>query len=96
MKKDNTYELKDLLEKLVKAYRWGGKMDEMKIREAWHLVVGDMIDRHTENINLKNNILYVRLDSSVIRNELLMARSKIAQSINKEVGKKIVQDVIFR
>ena len=96
MKKENTHELKDLLEQLVKAYRWSEKMDEMKVRDSWEKVVGNMIDRHTSELKLKDKTLFVKLDSSALRNELMMARTKIAESINKELGKKIVDDIIFR
>jgi predicted nucleic acid-binding Zn ribbon protein len=96
LQKENTYELKDLLQRLIKAYRWGGKMDEMKVRDSWRLVVGRMIERHTESVNLRNKILYVKLDSAALRNELMMARSKIANSINKEMGRKVVDDIVFR
>lgn len=96
MKKENTYELKELLQQLVKAYRWSGKMDEMKVRDSWEKVVGKMIDRHTTEVHLKGTTLFVKLDSSALRNELMMARSKIAESINKEIGKKVIDDIIFR
>lgn len=96
MKKENTHELKELLEQLIKAYRWSGKMDEMKVRDSWGIVVGKMIDRHTTQVQLKEKTLFVKLDSSALRNELMMARSKIAASINKEVGKKVIDDIIFR
>ncbi|NOY50195.1 MAG: DUF721 domain-containing protein [Chlorobi bacterium] len=96
VQRENTYDLKDLLQKLIKAYRWGGKMDEMKVRDSWGIVVGQMIERHTESVVLRNKILYVKLDSPALRNELMMARSKIAKSINKEVGKNALDDIVFR
>ena len=96
MKKDNSYNLQELIEKLIKAYRWDGKISELKIIDSWKSVVGPMIERHTTGIQLKGKILYVSLDSSALRNELMMARSKIVDSLNKEVGSKVLEDIVFR
>jgi hypothetical protein len=41
-------------------------------------------------------VLYINLDSSVIRNELMMARSKIVEAINKEMGAEVIKDLVLR
>jgi len=96
IKKDNTYNLQELIGKLIKAYRWDGKIDEMRIIDSWKSVVGPMIERHTTSINLKGKTLYVKMDSSALRNELIMARSKVVKSLNKEVGREVLTDIVFR
>lgn len=95
-KGDFSHNLKDVLDELIKSYRWGGKISELRIKESWTKVVGKMIDRHTTHMQVKGKILYVNLDSSALRNELMMARSKIVESVNKEVGKKVIDDIVFR
>lgn len=95
-KGDFSHNLKDVLDELIKSYRWGGKISELRIKESWTKVVGQMIDRHTSSMQVKGRILYVNLDSSALRNELMMARSKIVESLNKEVGKKVIDDIVFR
>lgn len=95
-KGDYSHNLKDVLDELIKTYRWGGKIGEIRIIETWNKVVGPMISKHTDKIQLKGKILYVSLDSSALRNELMMARSKIVDSINKEIGSKILEDIVFR
>lgn len=95
-KGDFSHSLKDVLNELVKTYRWGGKIGEMRIIETWNGVVGSMIARHTDKIQVKGRILYVSLDSSALRSELMMARSKIVESMNKEIGAKVIDDIVFR
>jgi predicted nucleic acid-binding Zn ribbon protein len=95
-KGDYSHSLKEVLDQLVKAYRWGGKISEMRIKDSWRKVVGQMIDRHTESMQVKGKILYVSLDSSALRSELMMARSKIVDSLNKELGAKVLDDIVFR
>ena len=95
-KGDYSHSLKDVLDELIKTYRWSGKIGEMRIIETWKKVVGSMISNHTDKIQLKGKILYVSLDSSALRNELMMARSKIVASMNKEIGSKVLDDIVFR
>jgi len=96
MKNDYSHSLQEVLEQLIKAYRWNGKIDEQKIIDSWRTVVGNMIDNHTTKLQVKEKTLFVSLDSSALRNELMMARSKIVDSLNKEACSKIVEDIVFR
>lgn len=96
MKNDYSHSLQDVINQLIKAYRWSGKIDEQKIIDSWKAVVGNMIDSHTTKLQVKEKTLFVSLDSSALRSELMMARSKIVDSLNKEAGSKIVNDIVFR
>ncbi len=96
IKTDYSHSLQDVIQQLIKTYRWSGKMDERKIIDSWKTVVGNMISRHTTNLQVKEKTLFVSLDSSALRSELMMARSKIVESLNKEVGEKVVEDIVFR
>ena len=64
----------------------------------WKSRLGNIKDQ----IVLRNQVpvindgkLFIQLDSAPLRNELLMAKNKIIELINKEVGEKIIQDVVF-
>jgi len=96
MKRDNDYTLREVLEELLKAYRWEEKLDVVKLRETWEKIVGRIIARHTNHIDVRNRILYVKIDSSVIRSELLLARSKVVQAVNKEMGYSMIDELILR
>lgn len=96
MKRDTEFTLKEVIQQLLNTYRWGNKLDEVKVAESWEKVVGGIIGRHTVNMAVKNNILYVKLDSSVLRSELYMAKSKIVKSLNQEVGKEVIEDIVLR
>jgi predicted nucleic acid-binding Zn ribbon protein len=93
---NNDYSLKEVIEQLVKAYGIGQKLDEAALLNAWDSVVGKLFARHTLNLSIKNRVLYVKMDSSVIRNELMMARSKLVDLLNKEAGKTVIDDIVFR
>ncbi len=96
MKSNNENKLNDVLQKLFDAYGWTEKMDGIRIINMWETVVGGIISKHTTNLYVKNKILYVIVDSSVLRNELYMKRSSIVKELNKEVGKKVINEIVFK
>lgn len=96
MKSNNENNLRDLIEKLIESYKWTDKLDAVDVNASWEKVVGGIFAKHTLKLFVKNRVLYVHLDSSVIRNELHMARNKIKDMINKELGKNVIDEVVLR
>ncbi|MEE4260991.1 MAG: DUF721 domain-containing protein [Bacteroidales bacterium] len=96
IKRENDFTLKEVIERLLKVYSWDMQLDEAKLKDSWEKVVGGIIGKHTVNLYIKNRILYVSLDSSVIRSELLLSRSKIVKMLNDEVGKKVIDDMVLK
>lgn len=96
MKNDYDHTLKDVIQELLKAYRWDDRLDVVKLKRSWDKIVGKIIADHTTHIDVRHKKLYVKLDSSVIRNELMLARSKIVEAVNKEMGSKIIDEIVLR
>ena len=86
----------EVIQELIKAYRWKDDLDLVKLEKTWEGIVGKVIARHTQKLTLKNKILYINIDSSVIRNELMYARTKLIDTINKELGGRVVEDIVLR
>ncbi len=96
MQSNNDHNLKELIEKLIKSYRWTDKLDAVDVSATWEEVVGGIFAKHTTNLFVKNRVLYVKLDSSVLRNELHMVRTKIKDRINKKLGKTVIDEIVLR
>ena len=96
MKNKYDHSLKEVIQELIKAYRWKDDLDLAKLEKTWENIVGNVIAKHTQKLTLKNKILYINIDSSVIRNELMYARTKLIDSINRELGGKVVEDIVLR
>jgi len=58
--------------------------------------VGEYISSHTAKTYFANGILTVYLDSAVLRNDLMFARSNLIRYLNEEIGNEIVKDVKIR
>ena len=91
----NDQTLGEVIREFLKQYNLEGKIEERKLLNSWPSIVGPMIERHTRNLYIKNRILFVKLDSPALTNELSYAREKITKSLNEAVGSEVIKDVKF-
>jgi predicted nucleic acid-binding Zn ribbon protein len=74
----------------------GGKLSEIAVINSWEEIVGKAISSRTTKIFIKDHILYVHLNSSVVRNELLMLREALREKLNKNAGSEVIIDIVLR
>ena len=96
MSRHNEHSLKEAIDQLLKAYKLDDKLAERRLISSWDSVMGAMIAKHTKDLAIRNKQLFVTLDSSALRNELSMAKTKIIKMLNDEVGQEVITEVIFK
>ena len=96
MNRKNENSLKEVIDQLLKAYKLDDKLAERKLIASWESVMGVMIAKHTKDLYIKHKQLFVTLDSAALRNELLLAKTKIVKMLNDEVGSEVINDVILK
>ena len=72
------------------------KILEIRIKRAWGDILGPMIMRSTQKLFVRNRVLYVFLNSSVLRSELSMNKKRLLKSLNDYAGEETITDVIIR
>jgi predicted nucleic acid-binding Zn ribbon protein len=72
------------------------KLAESRVISGWGQLFGAVVSSYTSNIYLRNNVLHVHLNSSVLRSELMMSKEKIIANLNVHAGMDVVKDIIFR
>ncbi len=95
MAKSNEVTLGAALESVLTELNLRHGVYEARIEALWEPVMGNTIARHTTNINLKGDRLYLTVDSAALRTELFYSRVKIRDVVNKELGKNIIKDVFI-
>lgn len=89
----NEVTLKQAIDKMIDAYKLRGKFNELKLRETWEEVVGVHISKHTTKIQIKDYKLYVKVDSPVVKQELMFMRSRLLSLINRKFNYKIIDEI---
>lgn len=88
--------LGDLIKAFYEERRGSGYLDEVKLIEMWPKVVGPFIASHTLDLSINNKVLFVRVDSDALRSELAYSKSLLLQSLNNEVGREVVTEIVCR
>ena len=96
MRRSNTQKLADIINDSFKDFNIGRKLKEVELINCWERVVGKTVARYTENIYIKNKKLMVFVNSSVVKNELLMIRDPLINRLNKEVGEEVISEIVIR
>lgn len=91
----NEESLEDLVSRWLRAYGLDKKMKQIEVINAWEKLVGKAVADRTEKITINNETLHLTLKSSVIREEMILAKSDIIQRINDFAGYPMVKEVWF-
>ena len=92
-KVSNEQSMGEALSLWLDRYRLRRGTDETRVLQAWDELMGPSVVRQTTTKKVQNQILYVQLESAVVRKELLMVKSKIISSINEHLGREAIKDV---
>ena len=87
--------LGDLIKEFYEQYRGSDYLDEIKLINSWPKVVGPFIASHTINLSVKNHVLFVRVDSDALRNELNYSKSLLMKNLNDMVGKEALTEIVL-
>jgi len=96
MRRSKTISLAEALNDFIKEMNLGEKLSEVGIINSWKDIVGKAISSRTSKIYIKDHILYVHLNSSVVRNELLMLRETLKDKLNEKAGTEVIKDIVLR
>lgn len=96
MRKREAQSLSEILGDSLKNLQIEGKIHETRILDAWTEVVGPILAAHTGNKYVSRRILYVQMDTPIVRSELQMMRQSLVEKLNKAAGADTIKDIIFR
>ena len=95
-RKNSTQSIKDVLGEIMSDSKIRKGMMEHRAVAYWEKVMGKSVARLTTNIYFKYGTLYVSLNSSVVRGELVMMKDKIIANMNEAIGSNTVRNIVFR
>ncbi len=96
MEKKEAQHIKEVISQILKNQQLDYKMLENRVVRSWEKVIGRTVAKATTQIFMHQGTLYVSINSSVMRNELLMLKDKIMHALNEEVGYVVVTAIMIR
>lgn len=91
----NEATLGDVIKRLMKAYQLDGRLKEMDVLAKWEEMMGRAVFLRTKKISIRNKVLHLQIDSSVMREELLYGKTVIIERVNEYAGYEMIRDVWF-
>lgn len=91
----NQTPLKGAINKFLEVYKLDKKYNLVEVKKAWAEVMGDYITSRTQSLYLSDSVLRVKVQGSVIKEEILYAKSKVMSGLNEKIGRRLVEDIIF-
>ena len=96
MRRNDAEQIGDMIRKFFRQNGLESPLNEYRWVDAWKDVVGPTFTKYTSNLYIKNQILYVHLTSSTVRQEMMMARDILVRRLNEQVGAQVIVNIIFR
>jgi len=88
--------LKKTIDKLLRAYGYQDQLDELEIIKIYENLVGKLFANHTQKIGFKNKVLYVKLDSASLKQELNFVKEGLVEKLNRELGRRLVEKIVIK
>ena len=95
MSRNNDKTIKEAINDLLESYRLKKKFDETALIAAWPEMMGTAISNRTKQLYINDKKLFLRIESSVIKNELLMMQSQIIKRLNERAGHEVIVSLVF-
>lgn len=89
----NEEPLKDIIDKLLDAYRLKDGYNTADLLESWSELLGPGVAAYTREVKLKKGKLIVRLDSAPLRQELSYGKAKLIKILNEKLGAQVIREI---
>ena len=84
-----------ILGNLLKKRGWERKIKEFQALANWSKIVGPKVAENSKPVRIEGQKLFVRVENSVWKNELVFMQKEIKEKLNKSVDGEVVKDIIF-
>jgi hypothetical protein len=92
----NQKTIKQALGELIKVYHLKSKLSQTKLKVEWEQIMGKTIAKYTEQVFVKDKILFIYTTNAALKNELLYSKEGIIKKVNDAIEEGYVNDVIIK
>ena len=93
-RKSKPLSIRDLTSEIYKSEKISKKIDSIEILNSWNKITNKLIQDRTEKVYIsKERKVFIKVNSSPLRNELENNKKKLLKELQKRHSK--IEDVIF-
>jgi len=72
---------------------WKPVIYELRLKEEWPSIVGEMIAKYTRNVILVEKTLIIYTDVAALKQELLYSKEELIKTINNHFKELVINDI---
>lgn len=95
-KKDSEHLLGEVIRNLLNETHLARPYLERQVSVVWKEVVGPVIARYTQKVELKGDTLYVYMLSPLVKNELVLLHDEILLKMHREIDERLLKKLVIR
>lgn len=95
MKKHNDQPIQDILKGMMRKGPLTTGYYDTQVKLIWNEKLGKLLAHQTVKIHMSKGVIYLKLNSAPLRNELFMGKEQLVKRFNEELGEELVKDIIF-
>ncbi len=95
MRRHQAEQVGDIVHQFLREEGLETPYNEYRLLQSWPEVVGQGIAQLTSNLQIRNRVLYVKLKSSVLRQELMYGRQSLVYRLNEHVGAQVIDHIVL-
>jgi predicted nucleic acid-binding Zn ribbon protein len=95
MSNQNLSSLSAAIQAFLKQNRLDKKIDTSSLSVHWKEIAGEMIAKHTKRLFLKEQTLFLQVDSAALKNELHFLKAQLIRNINQYLNKELVKELVL-
>lgn len=96
MKKHNDQPINEVLKGLLKQGPLKSGYYDAQVKKIWREKLGKLILNHTTSIFFAKGVIYLKISSAPLRQELFMGKQSLKKRFNEELGENLVNEIIFQ
>jgi len=96
MRKSRTQKIDDVMQECLSEMNIDQKLKEVRLISQWESLLGRTVSSRTNKIYIRNRTLFLFVNSSVLKSELLMMRQEIIDKLNENAGENLIDQIIIR
>ena len=96
MRRSKTQNISEVIRSFLRESGMDKRLKEQELIHSWEEIVGTLIARRTQKIEISNGKMTIYLRSSVVKNELMMLREELRLRLNEKGGEELIREIVLK